>query len=96
MRLNLYHFKEANLGKDFAREKMADFKELIAAGRSFVVVSMPGVGVSYFLKYLACQPFAKFFHIDIYSLPSLTQEEFDKLLKKELGDNFRKLSKKTS
>ncbi|MBI2597453.1 hypothetical protein HYW41_04815 [Candidatus Daviesbacteria bacterium] len=57
-----YNFTEAQLGKDFAKEKLADFKELINEGRSFVVISMPGVGVSYFLRYLAMQPFAKFFH----------------------------------
>ena len=91
-----YNFKEANLGKDFAKEKLADFKELIDSSRSFVVLSMPGVGVSYFLKYLATQSFAKFFHIDIYSLPSLTQEEFFKLLSKELGEKLEILAKKHS
>lgn len=81
----LYDFKEVNLGKDFAKEKTADFKELINASRSFVVLSMPGVGVSYFLRYLSLQDFAKFFHIDLYSLSSLTQHEFFKLLLTELG-----------
>lgn len=77
-------FKEAELGEDFAKEKVEEFKSLINLSQSFTVVSMPGVGVSYFLKYLACQDFANFFHIDIYSLPSLTQRELYKLLYKEL------------
>ncbi len=89
-----YNFKEAQLGPDFAKEKLADFKQLIAEGRSFVVISMPGVGVSYFLRYLAMQDFAKFFHIDIYSLPSLTQDEFYKLLQQELGEKLETLAKK--
>lgn len=46
---------------------------------------MPGVGVSYFLKYLATQNFATFFHLDLYSLPILNQHEFYKLLLTELG-----------
>lgn len=90
-----YNFKEAALGKDFAKEKLADFKELIMAGRSFVAISMPGVGVSYFLRYLAMQEFATFFHIDLYSLPILTQHEFYKLLLTELGGKEVKTTLKT-
>lgn len=82
---NQYNFKEKELGQDFAKEKLSDFKQLIEDGRSFVVLSMPGVGVSYFLRYLACQTFAHFFHIDLYSLSSITQHEFYKLLLSELG-----------
>lgn len=80
-----YNFKEANLGPDFAREKMADFKELIQNSQSFTVLSMPGVGVSYFLRYLVTQNPALFYHIDLYSLPALTKEEFFKLTYKELS-----------
>lgn len=80
-----YNFKEAQLGADFAKEKLAEFKELINSATSFVVLSMPGVGASYFLRYMAMQDFAQFFHIDLYSLPSLTQHEFYKLLFTEMG-----------
>lgn len=85
----MYNFKEKELGPDFAKEKLADFKELIKAGRSFVVISIPGVGVSYFLRYLAMQDFATFFHIDLYSLPTLNQDEFYKLLQTELGGDAK-------
>lgn len=78
-------FKEKRLGPDFAREKMADFKRLIEGGQSFTVVSMPGVGVSYFLKYLACLNFAYFIHIDLYNLPTLTQHEFYRMFHRDLG-----------
>ncbi len=80
-----YNFKEAKLGSDFAKEKMADFQKLIQNSQSFTVLSMPGVGVSYFLRYLVTQDFARFFHIDLYSLPALTKEEFYKLTYKELS-----------
>ncbi|OGE26415.1 hypothetical protein A3C26_01655 [Candidatus Daviesbacteria bacterium RIFCSPHIGHO2_02_FULL_39_12] len=81
----MYNFKEAVLGPDFAKDKLKDFRQLIDRSLSFVVVSMPGVGVSYFLRYLASQNFARFFHIDLYSLASLTQHELYKLILLELG-----------
>ncbi|MDD5416266.1 MAG: helix-turn-helix domain-containing protein [Candidatus Daviesbacteria bacterium] len=81
-----YNFKEAELGPNFAQDKLKEFKSLIDAGLSFVVLSMPGVGVSYFLKYLAAmQNFAHFIHVDLYNLPTLSQHEFYKLLLSELG-----------
>lgn len=81
----MYNFKEVNLGPDFANDKLKDFKTLINRGISFVTISMPGIGASYFLKYLACQDFAYFVHVDMYELPSLTQHEFFRLLVEELG-----------
>lgn len=82
---SLYNFNEAKLGPDFTHENLKSFRTLIDASFSFVVVSMPGVGVSSFLKYLAMQKFAHFIHIDLYDLPVLTQHEFYKLLLIELG-----------
>lgn len=81
----MYNFKEKTFGPDFAKDKLEDFKTLIDRGISFVTMSMPGVGASYFLKYLAMQEFAHFVHVDMYSLPALTQHEFFKLLLSELG-----------
>ena len=60
-----YNFKEREFGPDFAPDHMKDFKKLIDAGISFVAMSMPGVGASYFLKYLAMQNFAYFIHVDL-------------------------------
>lgn len=82
-----YNFPEAKLGPDFAKDNMKNFQQLIDASLSFVVLSMPGVGVSYFLKYLASLDFAYFIHVDIYSLPTLSQHEFYKLLLTEMGGN---------
>lgn len=87
MKLKVSSFKEAELGKDFAKDKLADFKRLIDLGNSFVVLSMPGVGVSYFLKFLTTQNFAHFIYVDIYSLPSLNQHEFYRMFLRELGGN---------
>ena len=84
---NVYNFKEKGLGPDFAKEKLTDFKRLIKASQSFTVVSMPGVGVSYFLKYLACQDFAHFIHVDLYNLPSLNQHEFYRMFLRDIKGN---------
>ncbi|MBI2020677.1 helix-turn-helix domain-containing protein [Candidatus Daviesbacteria bacterium] len=80
-----YNFKEFELGADFATDKLKDFKAMIDKSLSFTVLSMPGVGVSYFLRYLVGQKFAFFIHVDFYLLPSLTQHEFYKLLLTQLG-----------
>ncbi|MBI2039518.1 helix-turn-helix domain-containing protein [Candidatus Microgenomates bacterium] len=92
---NRYNFKEAQLGPDFAKDKMADFKKMIEAGISFVATSMPGVGASYFLKYLAMQNFARFaesrrayfIHVDLYNLPTLNQHEFYRMFLRDAGGN---------
>lgn len=76
---------EAKLGPNFAKEKLKDFKRLIEASQSFTAISMPGVGTSYFLKYLASQKFAFFIHIDLYLLPTLSQHEFYRLFHREVG-----------
>lgn len=80
-----YNFPEGKLGPNFAPDKVKEFKTLIDTGLSFVVMCMPGVGASYFLKYLTHQNFARFIHVDLYELPFLTTHEFYKLLLTELG-----------
>lgn len=65
--------------------KLEEFKKLIEAGISFVTMSMPGVGASYFLKYLATQNFAFFIHVDFYALPTLSQHEFYRMFLRDLG-----------
>src|SRR3989344_2041154 len=82
---NKYHFKEAELGPDFAQDKLKEFKSLIDQGISFVAMSMPGVGASYFLKYLTSQTFAHFIYVDFYALPTLSQHEFYRMFLKDLG-----------
>ncbi|OGE19768.1 hypothetical protein A3J19_02525 [Candidatus Daviesbacteria bacterium RIFCSPLOWO2_02_FULL_41_8] len=84
---NQYNFPEAKLGPGFAQDKLKEFKQLIEAALSFVVLSMPGVGVSYFLKYLTMQKFAYFIHIDLYSLPTLNQHEFYRMFLRDLKGN---------
>lgn len=79
------NFPEAKLEPGFAQDKIKNFKQFIDSTISFTVVSMPGVGVSYFLKYLSCQNFAHFIHIDLYSLPTLSQHEFYRMFLTNLG-----------
>ena len=78
-------FPEIELGPDFAKDQVKTFKEHIEGGLSFTVISMPGVGVSHFLKYLSCQKWALFLYVDAYSLPNLTKYEFFKKLLLQLG-----------
>lgn len=78
-------FPESILGPKFASDQLKTFKEHIAASLSFVVISMPGVGVSHFLKYLACQDLALFCYVDAYSLPHLTKYDLYKRLLSQLG-----------
>ena len=82
-----YNFPEAKLGPVFAQDKLKEFKALIDTGVSFVTISMPGVGVSYFLKCLACQDFAFFIYNDLYSLPTLNQHEFYRMFLRDLKGN---------
>lgn len=65
--------------------RLVEFKKFIDQGISFVAMSMPGVGASYFLKYLASQKFAYFIYVDFYALPTLSQHEFYRMFLKDLG-----------
>lgn len=89
---NKYNFSESKLPSDFASENMEKIRHLIDTSYTFTTLAMPGMGVSYLLRYLATREFAHFIHVDLYSLSSLTKHEFFKLLIHELGG---KLSEKT-
>lgn len=80
-----YQFSESRLSDNFAGENLKRVKTLIDQGYSFNTLAMPGVGVSYFLRYLATRDFAYFIHVDLYSLSNLSRQEFFKLLLHELG-----------
>jgi len=79
-----YKFKESILPSDFRKEDIGTIKKLINRSTSFTIVGMPGMGISAFLKYLVCQKFAYFIHIDLYELPELTRLQLFKLTAKEL------------
>ncbi len=81
----MYNFQESKLGPGFAQDQLTDFKKMIAASSSFTLTSMPGVGASYFLKYLTTTNLAFFIHIDLYLLPTLSLHEFYRLLHREVG-----------
>jgi len=80
-----YNFREAKLDKKFCPEKLLKVKEFIDNGTSFTIIGMPGVGVSYFLRFLASQAnYAHFIFIDMYALSTLSRLEYISWLLKEL------------
>ncbi len=81
----MYNFKEKNLSQDFCQLKIAEAQRLINLSVPFTVVGMPTAGISFFLKFLATRDFAKFIHIDINELPSISKNELLKLILKELS-----------
>lgn len=84
-----YQFSESRLPEDFAKENMDKMKHLIDSSYSFTTLAMPGMGVSYLLRFLATRDFANFIHVDLYSLSNLTKHEFFRLLLHELGGKSR-------
>ena len=87
-------FKESKLGSDFAKSATLKAKKLIASSTSVTVVGMPGMGISMFLRYLACNlPGCNVIHIDINELKKPSKDELLKL--KELK-NLEKLVHKYS
>jgi hypothetical protein len=81
----MYNFKENKLGINFCNEDVIEIKKLIANSVSFSIVSMPGLGVSMFLRFLATQNIGTMIHLDINELTTLSKESLFNLLAKELG-----------
>jgi len=80
-----YNFKEAQLPGDFCSERMHKVRNLLTPSGLFTIVGMPGVGLSFFLRFLATRDFAYFVYLDISSLAAPTKHEFYVALLKELG-----------
>jgi hypothetical protein len=82
-------FKEENLPSSFCEKEIILAKKLIADSVTFTAVGMPTVGLSFFLRFLATNPFNVrnyfFIHIDIYSMSEISKMAFLKLLAKQLG-----------
>src|SRR3989344_97820 len=74
-----------NQSHQFAKEQFSKIRQMINAGLSMSVIGIPGCGISVFLKQLSAQPFGKMIHIDVFSLPSLTSQEFFANLYEQLG-----------
>lgn len=87
-----YSFKEAQLGEDFAREKLIKIKQFIESSTSFTILGMPGVGVSYFLRYLASSNLACFVFVDSFALSTLSKREYLSWLLHELGGKAKNLT----
>lgn len=84
-----YEFKEALLPLSFCKDLQKETMELIDGGIPFTIVGMPAIGISFFMRFLATNPWQKtnycFIHINIYLLPEITREEFFKLMVREFG-----------
>lgn len=81
----MYNFKEVQLPAGFAAAKMSQIKQLINTSTSFTLLGLPGVGVSYVLRYLATTNLAHFVFVDSFALTTLSQAEYLALLLHELG-----------
>lgn len=80
-----HNLNESQLPTDFSLKKIGEAERLIRSGTSFTVVGMASMGISSYLKYLACQDFGTMLHIDINQLPEMTVEQFWKLVARQLG-----------
>lgn len=78
-------FIESKLDKDFSKGLVLKIKQLIKQSASFTLSGMPGVGGSFFLRYLALQDFAYFVYVDTYQLAEINKLNYYKLLLHELG-----------
>lgn len=78
-------FKEKGLPEAFCHEMMQEAKALIDSSMTFTAVSMPAVGLSFFMRFLATRDFAHFVHVNIYELSTVGKSEFFRLLYRELG-----------
>lgn len=88
----MYNFKESKLGPGFSHDFYKKAEGLIQASTPFTILGMPGVGVSFFLRYLASygSTFTKandihFVFVDIYALSTLSRGEYLSWLLHELG-----------
>jgi hypothetical protein len=84
--MKLYNFKEHDLGNDFAPEKVAEFKRWIAESPSFCLLSIPGVGVTNFLRYFSSTQAGYYFvFVDAFSLSVPSKKDFFAQILKEIG-----------
>lgn len=82
-------FKEESLPSNFCYTETKLAKEFIETSTTFTAIGMPTVGLSFFLRFLATNPFKKrdyfFVHIDIYSMSEISKLAFLTLLVSQLG-----------
>lgn len=79
------NFKERNLPKDFAQEKMHDIQKFLDESLTFTLVGIPSVGVSLFLKFLASHLDVFVVYLDTYSILEPTRHGFYLLFADALG-----------
>lgn len=80
-----YNFKEAQLKDTFLEDFFKIFKQKIFPTGVVTVVGMPGVGLSFFARFLATRNYADFIYVDVASLSMPTKHNFFVSLLNELG-----------
>jgi len=73
------------LGEDFCADRVAEIKKLLSPSGFFTLIGIPGVGISFFIRFIATREFAHFIYLDTSALASKTKHEFFVALLKELG-----------
>ena len=80
-----YDFKEKQLPDEFCSERQHKIRNMLTPSGLFTIVGMPGVGTSFFIRFLATRTFGHFVYLDVASLAQSTKHEFFVALLKELG-----------
>lgn len=80
-----YKFKEGQLNDNFCSKRVLEMRKLLHPSGFFTMLGIPGVGISFFIRFLATRDFAYFIYLDTASLASATKHEFFVALLKELG-----------
>ena len=77
------------LPKDFCKRVFNECVNNINKTQSFNLIGLPGVGISFYLRYLSANINAHFIHINTYEMPEFTKDEL-------LKQFSRKISPKSS
>lgn len=81
-----YNFREGKLGKAFAKSKTNFVEDLVKRSITFTLLSIPGVGVTQFLRNFAMNHKYYFAFMETLSLTSYSKGNFLKLMLKELEE----------
>lgn len=86
MKLNpKYNFREGQISQPFFKSKDKEVNELIKRSVTFTLLSIPGVGVTQFLRHFVMIHNYYFTFIETLSLTSFSKSNFLKLILQELG-----------
>ena len=78
-------FGEEKLGKNFCRVATEACLSRLRAATSINLISIPGVGVSYFLRYVSTRAPYAFLHINTYEMPEFSKQALWRQLAMKCG-----------